>query len=248
MDTQWLFGWWNLIFIVPFLLAVLYLGLYAVSGISFGDADADNDFGADHDLSADHDLGAEHDVSADHDASGDASDGDASDQDHDLDSDQGDQVPAHVAVMSWLGVGRVPLSLILMVLLLSWGALGFVVNQLARAQFHDNWRMALLSLPVAAVGSLAVTRILTSLMVRFVPLYETNARRRHELLGCVGETLFTVNDKFGLVSVRDEGGELHQVPCHAGANATGIPKGARVQLIAYNARQDSFEVRPEPNN
>lgn len=150
--------------------------------------------------------------------------------------------------MSWLGVGRVPLSLILMVLLMSWGALGFVVNQLARAQVREDWRVALLSLPIAAIGGLAVTRVLTSLMVRFLPLYETNARRRHELLGCVGETLYTVNEKFGLVSVRDESGELHQVPCHAGVNATGIPKGARVQLIAYNARQDSFEVRPEQNS
>ena len=46
------------------------------------------------------------------------------------------------------------------------GSVGNATYQLARAQVREDWRVALLSLPVAAVGSLGVTRILTSLMVR----------------------------------------------------------------------------------
>ena len=32
MTLQWLLSWWNLIFVLPFGLALLYLGLYTVSG------------------------------------------------------------------------------------------------------------------------------------------------------------------------------------------------------------------------
>ena len=43
MTAQWILGWWNLIFMVPFALALMYLVLYTVSGITFGEADADAD-------------------------------------------------------------------------------------------------------------------------------------------------------------------------------------------------------------
>ncbi len=36
MKTQWLLGWWTLVFLVPFSLALLYLGLYVVCGVAFG--------------------------------------------------------------------------------------------------------------------------------------------------------------------------------------------------------------------
>ena len=37
MTAAWLLSWWNLMFIVPFFLALVYLGVYTLSGWSFGD-------------------------------------------------------------------------------------------------------------------------------------------------------------------------------------------------------------------
>src|SRR5688500_2668567 len=105
MKAEWLMLWWNLIFIVPFGLALLYLGVYAMSGFTFGEAEAD--FHAD---APDMDADAEIAVDADADADG-----------ADLHADAGSHVPIHIAAMSWLGIGRVPLSLVLMVLLMTWG-------------------------------------------------------------------------------------------------------------------------------
>ena len=34
MTLQWLSQWWNLIFIAPFALAMLYLALYTATGLS----------------------------------------------------------------------------------------------------------------------------------------------------------------------------------------------------------------------
>ena len=34
MSAEFLLAWWNLVFIVPFLLALLYLAVYTVSGLT----------------------------------------------------------------------------------------------------------------------------------------------------------------------------------------------------------------------
>ena len=74
MNAEWLLNWWNLIFLLPFGLALLYLGLYTISGVTFGDGDVDHDFDVDHDVDADadadHDISADHDADAGHDAGG----------------------------------------------------------------------------------------------------------------------------------------------------------------------------------
>ena len=47
MPLELLLAWWNLIYILPFGLALLYLGLFVFTGITFGDADADADLDGD---------------------------------------------------------------------------------------------------------------------------------------------------------------------------------------------------------
>ena len=249
MTTDWIFGWWNLVFIAPFLLALVYLGVYAVSGLTFGDADADTDHDMDADADADSDADVDHDVDADMDADADMDhdvDADAdADADHDADADtdghDGGGNSSILTALSWLGVGRVPLSIILMVLLLTWGAIGFAVNVLCRPHVAQAWQSAMWSLPLAFIGSVLITSGVSKLVVRYVPLHESRARRRHELLGCVGEAVFTIEDSSGLVAVRDEDGNLFQVACRvAPPGATPIPKGSRVKLVSYRAAGNVF--------
>ena len=227
MNAEWLLNWWNLIFLLPFGLALLYLGLYTVSGVTFGDGDVDHDFDVDHDVDADAD--ADHDVSADHDA----------EAGHDADGQGGGHPSGALAALSWLGVGRVPVSILLMVLLLTWGVAGFIANA---AMERHGASAAFVSLPLAALVSLLMTRLVSSGIARYLPLYETTARRRHELLGSVGEAIFPIDRKFGMASVRDDTGDLYQVACRVEPDAEPIPKGAKVQLVAYNAKSQLFYV------
>jgi hypothetical protein len=245
MTLQWLLSWWNLLFIVPFALALMYLGLYTMSGITFGDADADGDFDAD----ADGDFHV--DADADADAHVDAPDHDVHmDADHDADGDsdsEGDSSPEHgftTLALQWLGVGRVPVSIMLMVLLLTWGWIGFVCNVALSGAMGHGFAVALISVPTAFVGSLLITKGVVGLVARWLPTCETSARRRHELLGSVGEAIYNIDEKFGMTSVRDMLGELYQVPCKVGDGQPTVAKGERVKLVSYNARDGMFQVIP----
>ena len=50
MTLEWLLGWWNLVFVAPFFVALLYLGVYTLTGVGGGDADADAEADADADV------------------------------------------------------------------------------------------------------------------------------------------------------------------------------------------------------
>jgi len=268
MTLENLLAWWNLIFIVPGLLAVLYLTLFVFSGLEAGpgqadadaDADLDADADADADVHADADAGA--DISADTDADADIS----ADADADVDvaadvsaeaeasadaADGAHAVSAHIGapvyftVLSWLGLGRVPLSLLAMSLLLFWGIVGFAVNTAMRPRL-EAWGLAALlpfvSVPAALLGSALLTALFARVVGRWFPLAETYAQRKQELLGLEGEALYPIDQKFGMAFVRDSRGEVFQLPCRVASRDEPIAKGARVRLVGYNARLGVYRV------
>jgi Protein of unknown function (DUF1449) len=257
MTIQWLLGWWNLVFIVPFTLAVLYLGIYTLSGWTFGDTDVDAHVDLDADADVDADVHADADVDADADTDIDAgadsdldtdaeasSDADADhDADHDTDAHDADasaQPSLALQALSWVGIGKVPASIVLMVLALSWGFIGFVTNQ---AMNRDgSARVIFFSLPLAAIGSLLVSSGLSRIFARILPKSETYARRRHELLGSVGEALFDIDRRFGMASIRDDRGNLFQIGCRSEGANEAIRKGSHVKLTGYNAKEQLFYV------
>jgi hypothetical protein len=263
MTAQWLLGWWNLIFILPFGLGLLYLGVYTISGWTFGDADADA--GVDHDvdasmdadghLSFDHDADTDlsHDVDADADADTDVTadadahadadtDADAHADGHDSESSESNSGSSILAVLSWLGVGRVPLSIILMVMLMSWGVVGFAVN---RSMIESSVaRSAPLAILIALLGSVAITKFVSTTVGKYLPTNQTFARRRHELLGSVGEALYNIDATFGMAYGRDDRGEPFQVACRVEASHAPIIKGTKIQLVGYTAKEQMFYVVP----
>lgn len=257
MTLSWLLNWWNLVFVVPFLIAVLYLGLYILTGIgdSAGDADADADadMDADADVDADAHVDADGHVDADVDADADM-DADA-DADVDADGDavvHADAVHAHDAAgggggnpassgfLVWLGFGRVPLGILVIVLLVTWGATGFLIN----FSMRDVRNVHFVSLPVAALAAIGLTKCIVGLVVRYFPPSETYAKRRHELLGLTGDAIFAIDREGGMVSVHDERGDLFHLPCRVHRDGPAIAKDSRVKLVAYNGKRQMYYVVP----
>ena len=228
MTLQILFAWWNLVFIVPFGLALLYLGLYVFTGLTFGDADLDHDLSVDHDVSVEHDCGADHDVDGDH--------------EHEASIDEGSF--GFMSLLALIGVGRVPLSLVLMILLILWGSVGFALNQLLVQFMGPSAMVGLVSVPVTMVVSLVLTGLIARVVAKLLPTNETYARKRSDLVGTVGEAVLPIDASFGLVSVRDSQGDLFQVPCRVADGETTIAKGTRVVLFEYDAEKGVFHVAP----
>ncbi|MGN6369098.1 MAG: hypothetical protein ACTHN5_12625 [Phycisphaerae bacterium] len=230
MTLDLLFAWWNLIYVVPFGLALIYLGLYVFTGLTFGEGDAE----------VDHEIAVEHDVDADgdHDVWQDA--GDA----HEQSMDGGGSSSALMSALSLLGVGRVPLSLALMILLILWGVIGLAINQGLMGLLGATAVVGLISVPVTAGISVAVTGLIARVLGRVMPTSETYARKRGALVGCVGEALYGIDAAFGLVSVREPDGDLFQVECRTAAGEPGIAKGTKVVLFKYDAEKAVFYVAP----
>src|SRR5687768_832975 len=182
MNVAWLFASHNLIFLLPLLLALLYIGVYAISGITFGDPDVGHgDFDADADAHLDADGNIETDVDADAHIDADAevdvhADVDAHGDVHaDADSESGHHPavePGSVlaSFLSMLGVGKVPLSILLMVMFLSWGIFGLGANMFLMGKVEDPRVVMAISLPVALIASLVCCRLLTAAMVRWFPM------------------------------------------------------------------------------
>ncbi len=95
-----LLDWWNLVFVLPITLSVLLLLASAVGGLGDGDAHAHADMDAHAQVDAD--------GHADHDA----------DADHPL-----------ADALKFVGVGVVPISLLLQAFLLLFGVLGLAANR-----------------------------------------------------------------------------------------------------------------------
>jgi membrane protein implicated in regulation of membrane protease activity len=265
MSADYLLAWWNLVFIVPFLLAVLYLAVYAVSGVTFGegemelagdfhaDIDADTDIDADADADLDHDLDGDvdHDLEAgaEHELNGEAhaaaeSNGEAQAGGGSAPAGSARELPFHLGVMSWLGLGRVPLSILLMVLLITWGVIGFIANVILSPIMPWPWMAVLGSLPAAALGSAFITRSVVRLVGHWMPTMETYARRTGELVGSAGEATYDIDHQFGVAHVRDSRGDLFQVPCRVYPDDKPIQKGSKVLLVDYDDDQKMFFVTP----
>jgi hypothetical protein len=240
MTIKLLTAWWNLVFLVPLALALTYLAIYCVTGAMFDGADAGTevDTDVDADVSADAEIDTEIDADADADVDAD------SDADHDGHHASGPGRSA-MGALAWVGVGRVPLSLVLMVLMLTWGFIGFITNQFLRDAASREWLIPLVSLPIAALGSLTATRLLTRAMSRLMPTEETYARRRRDLLGEVGEAIYPIDERFGMAAVRDDHGTLYHVPCRVDSGHPPVAKGAKVLLVSYETDRNIFHVMPD---
>jgi len=254
MTLQWLLAWYNLIFILPLFLALLYVGIYAVSGLTFGETDVDasgGDIDADAHVELDGHVDApahgemDHDVDADADADVDADAQMEGDAHSGGDGHDSQVAPGSVLAnaMSLLGVGKVPLSILLTILLLTWGMIGMFANLVLREKISDETTLAAISIPLAFVGSLFCNRLLAGAMGRWFPTYESYSQRRHELLGAVGEAILPIDQHFGMASVRDDYHDLFHIACRVHADQPPLDKGTKVKLVAYNGKEKVYYVK-----
>lgn len=241
MSLDWVLGWWNLIYVIPFGMALLYLTAYVASGWTFGDVDLDANINADVDVDVD--------VEADLDLDGEGELGLAHEhglhtpgRDIDADTDVSGS-GAIMTVLSWAGVGRAPLSILLMVLFLCFGAAGFCANEVFRGLVDPPW-LVLVSLPIAGSVGFALTAMLARAMARWMPMSETSARPKRALVGCRATTVFAVDADRGVAAVRAADGDRYQVACRMMPGREPVAAETEVVLVRYDLDRDLFLIVP----
>lgn len=181
-------------------------------------------------------------VGGDHDMDVDA------DLDFDLDGDLDfDGAGSFADVLGFVNVGKVPLSLLFMVLSFCWGALGLLYNQFFKMAWsaYPTWAFALCFL-ASALSALLCTRIGSHLLSGV--FRDTSAASQPEdLVGCVGTVIsgkvptFTENG-FGRARVYNEHGVLLQVACVAHEGALPPTKHSRIFVTQYDPQRRLYTV------
>jgi len=218
-----LLQWWNLIFVLPFIGALFYILMLITGAVS-----ADHDVGLNAGVGTDADFG--HDADLDH--------GTGLEHVHDLE-------PGMLTrALSFLGIGRVPLSIIIISFCFLWGFFGFACNTLL-APILPSVIFVWASMAIAFGVSLSLTRILAHVMTRIIPATETYAVSLEQLVGKWGEAVTTIDDMFGQVQVHDDAGVLHTVQCVIKSGETKIPRGNQVLLLFFDSTRGVFFVGTE---
>jgi len=204
----------NIPFLVSLGCAVALAVLQIASG--FGDHDADADIDAD----ADADVDADTDADADAEGHSGLTEG----------------------ALALLGVGRLPLMLVLMAFLLSFGALGLLLNALIDSLGWNAGSLLLVVLALSAVAAVPLTGRISRVLAR-VASRSTTAISHRQLVGRVGTVVsHSVSETYGRVAVRDAHGTVHTVFAVIQAGEP-LPERTEVALLDYDEAQRRFLVR-----
>ncbi|MCL4872164.1 MAG: DUF1449 family protein [Anaerolineae bacterium] len=232
LTETWSFitAWYNLPFSILLFLCLILTGLQLVGlgGEQDSDVDLDSDLDTDFDADADADFDADSDL-----------DGDSSlDQADDLDTGSGFSA---LNILAFIGVGKAPLFVVLIILFGAVGILGWVFNSLVESLFASYP-----SLVIAPVGLLSFLGggLISSRVARFIgralPPVSTTATAMKDLVGRSGVVLSRqLDNNYGLVRVRDKGG----MPINVFAvvqSEEPIPQDSEIVLVSFDPEEKRY--------
>lgn len=215
-----LFAWYNLPFTIMLMLCALFAILQLIGLGDDSDSDLDADFDADLDADADLDTDADLDVDA-------------------------DELPDLLSVLAFLGVGKAPLMVVLVVLLGSMAVIGWTLNTVLEAVLgsYPAWGL-LLVLPITfIVGGLISSRV-SRYIGRALPSVNSTATGAAGLIGRRGAVISPrIDGKYGLVRVRDQGGTLINVFAIT-TEEEPITGKTEVVLVDYDIEKKRYTAVP----
>jgi len=240
-------AWYNLPFTVLLGLGLFVAGLQ-LSGLGddedpdqdLDDADIDTDLDQDfdHEMSheIDHDLDQDFDDDFDPDGDGD------SDSVHDAAHD-GDGDADNFSLLSFIGVGKVPMLVVFLILFVTIGLLGWLMNGTIQSVLGTFPSLLILvTLPGASVAGTLLTSRVTRTIGLLVPPLTTTASRAQALVGMTGTvTSPYIDETYGMVHLRDLGSTLISIFAVTDDDQP-IPRGEKVLLVAYDPAKRRYRV------
>jgi membrane protein implicated in regulation of membrane protease activity len=249
LESFWTFliAWYNLPFTLMLGLGVVLAGLQLLGLSHDGDTDADADADMDADIDADIDADADVELAVQHDLDHDID----PDIDHDIDNDldhgvDHDMSRDSLSGFSWLafiGIGKAPLMVVILIVLMTTGFLGWFLNGLAMGILGFFPGLLLLGtlLVSLVVGSLVTSRV-TRFIGRTLPPVSTTATRAQALVGRPGTVISPfIDDRYGMVHLRDDGGTLISLFAVT-EDEQPIARGELVILLSYDTTRRTYLV------
>ena len=151
-----------------------------------------------------------------------------------------------VRALSFLGLGRVPVSIVLMTFCFLWGVTGWASNQVLQPILRLPAVFVWPSIAVALTVSIASAGFVVRLLSRLMPSTETYATSHQDLVGKRAEALFEISERFGKARLHDAYGNLLDVSCRVQPGDSPVPSGTSVVLMRYDNRQQAYLVRLDP--
>ena len=227
---NFLLAWQNLIFLIPILVGIVAsLALATGFGGEVGEGEVEHGESAEMD-----------DASTDN-----QSDALALEVGDDA-SDHGEGHADHNVIqhaLSLLGVGKVPLSIVIMLSGLSFGITGLLSNVFLRTITNGSGLGALVSMSISFCVMFLVTASCAKAMSKIVPSFETRTVSQRGLLGLQAHLILPASPTSGLAHVRDQFGTLHQIRCRTTHGE--IPDGRDVVAYDYDEEERVYLVTEE---
>ena len=256
--TSFLFAWYNLPYTILLLVCIVLAG-FQLLGFG-GERDSEGEAGVDHDTDLDQDAGLDHGADLDHDAEldhgadldHDAELDHAADLEHDADHDVdhevsheagGDAAPGVLNVLAFIGLGKAPLMVVLLILFGAIGLLGWILNSILINVFGAYPGVAFAAvLPITLVTGMLISSRTARFIGRALPPISTTATRAQALVGRRGTVISPyVDEKYGMVHLRDDGGTLINIFAVI-QDGESIKRGSEVALVAYDPVKKIYTV------
>jgi len=255
-------AWYNGVFVVPLLGGAIFITLQVTLGLL--------ESGGDHDVDSGHDVvGGPNAGAGGHGAMGEghgaggleghgagmleahhhALHGDV----HVLTPDEtGVGLPAKTGLADFLagllGLGKVPLSVLLETFAMTWGILGLALNWGAvgiAGVTHPG--VLILTMPAAFLGAVLATRFIASLVHRLVPSVSTTSIKSHGFVGQVGTvTSARLTKAIGEIKITGLGQTSTWIVVRLEPDSPldEVPAGEEVVVTHFDATANLFLVAP----
>jgi Protein of unknown function (DUF1449) len=243
-----LLQWWNLIFDLPFVAALIPLLLQATGAAHFGHSGHGVPIGHAGGLHGHHiHLSHPHLPHVGH---------------HHIESGGGHAAPAAAAqpashaapahhapspgpiarALGLLGIGKAPIMLVFSSFSFTWGFTGLVANQLLARALPLPEVFIYFSMTIAFASSVLLTSVVSQGVSRVMPAVETYTTTKDEFVGKTGHALYAVDGKSGAAVVLDNESNRVQIKCHTEEGASALSKGQPLCISRYDEQRDMFVV------
>lgn len=143
--------------------------------------------------------------------------------------------------LSVLGVGKVPVSIIIMTFCLIWGFTGFFSNRILEGILPLPIIYGPISMGVAFFAAMFMTGAVSGVMSKLMPKTETYATTPADLVGKRGVVLYTVSQTAGTIRVRDAYRNLLNLSARSTSEDVFGPD-EKVVIIGYNDAEKTYQV------